>query len=90
MLLLSFLISFILFVMLSQKFSRLVMAITKTLYWDFPGGPEVKNPSCNGGDAGLIPGWGIKIPQASEQASPRNTAREFREFVRYNKRSQMT
>ena len=27
---------------------------------DFPGGPAVKNPSCNAGDAGSIPGWGTK------------------------------
>ena len=50
--------------------SRLLMAISKTLCRDFPGGPEVKNPPCNGRDVGLIPGWGIKIPQASEQPSP--------------------
>ena len=24
----------------------------------FPGDAEVKNPSANAGDAGLIPGWG--------------------------------
>ena len=33
----------------------------------FPGGPMVKNPPCNARDAGWIPGWGIKIPHASEQ-----------------------
>ena len=29
----------------------------------------VKNPPCNAGDAGLIPGRGNKIPHASEQLS---------------------
>ena len=28
----------------------------KIAYWGFPGGPVVKNPSCNAGYAGLIPG----------------------------------
>ena len=31
---------------------------------DFPGGPVVKNPPCNAGDAGSIPGQGAKIPHA--------------------------
>ena len=33
---------------------------------DFPGGPVVKNPSCNAKDMGLTPGRGIKIPYATE------------------------
>ena len=37
---------------------------------DFPGGPVVKNPPCNTGDAGLIPGQGTKIPHAEKQLSP--------------------
>ena len=37
---------------------------------DFPGGPVVKNPPCNAGDAGLIPGGGTKIPHAMEPVSP--------------------
>ena len=32
---------------------------------DFPGGPVVKTSPCNIGGAGLIPGWGAKIPGAS-------------------------
>ena len=32
----------------------------------FPGGPVVKNPYCNAKDMGLTPGWGIKIPYATE------------------------
>ena len=31
---------------------------------DFPGGPVVKNPPFNAGDAGSIPGQGTKIPHA--------------------------
>ena len=38
--------------------------------WDFPGGRVVKNPPCNAGDVGLIPGQGTKIPHAVEQLSP--------------------
>ena len=33
---------------------------------DFPGGPVVKNPSCDVGNASLIPGQGTRIPQAVE------------------------
>ena len=36
---------------------------------DFPGGPVVKNPSCNSGDTGSIPGWETKIPHAVGQLS---------------------
>ena len=36
---------------------------------NLPGGPVVKNPSCNAGDAGLIPGWGNKIPHIVGQRS---------------------
>ena len=34
---------------------------------DFPGGPVVKNPPSNAGDAGMIPGQGTKIPYAVGQ-----------------------
>ena len=44
--------------------------------WDFPRGPVVKNPSCNAGDTGSIPGWGTKIPHAVGQLSPRATTTE--------------
>ena len=30
----------------------------------------IKNPSCNAGDMGLIPGQGTRIPHATEQLSP--------------------
>ena len=29
-------------------------------YWDFLAGPVVKNPPCNAGDVGSIPGRGIR------------------------------
>ena len=37
---------------------------------DFPGGPVVKKPPSNAGDAGSIPGRGTKIPHAAGQLSP--------------------
>ena len=43
----------------------------KSIYRDFPGGPVVKNPPSNAGDAGSIPGRGTKIPCAAGQLSPR-------------------
>ena len=36
----------------------------KVTYWDFPCGPVVENSPSNVGDAGSIPGWGAKMPQA--------------------------
>ena len=44
---------------------------------DFPGGPVVKNPPCNAGDAGLIPAQGTKIPHAVGQPSPHATTTEL-------------
>ena len=41
--------------------------IKKICYWDFPGGPVIENPSCNVGDASLIPAQGTKIPHATGQ-----------------------
>ena len=37
----------------------------------FPGGPVVKNPPYNAGDAGSIPGQGTNIPHAAGQLSLR-------------------
>ena len=48
----------------------------KKLAGDIPGCPVVKNPSCNAGDAGSIPGWGTKIPYATGQLSPHATTTE--------------
>ena len=45
-------------------------------FGDFPGGPVVKNPPSNAGDAGSIPGWGTKIPHATGQLSPCAATRE--------------
>ena len=36
---------------------------------DFPGGPVIKNPPCNAGRVGSIPGGGTKIPPAKKQLS---------------------
>ena len=44
---------------------------------DFPGGPVVKNPPCNAGDAGLIPGQGTKISHAAGQLSLHATTTEL-------------
>ena len=55
---------------------------------DFPGGPVVKNPSCNAGDQGSIPGRGTKTPHAEEQLSQSATTTEP-ESMCPNKRSHM-
>ena len=44
---------------------------------DFTGGPVVKNPPSNAGDAGSTPGWGTKIPHAAGQLSPCATTIEL-------------
>ena len=44
--------------------------IRKHEKWDFLGGPVVKNPPSNAGDAGSITGRGTKIPRATGQLSP--------------------
>ena len=38
--------------------------------WDFSGGPVVKNPPSNAGDASSIPGQGTKIPISFGAAKP--------------------
>ena len=43
----------------------------KKSFREFPGGPMVKNPPSSADGEGLIPGWGTKIPHATEQLSPR-------------------
>ena len=57
---------------------------TKLYQGDFPGGSVVKDPSCNTGDVGLTPGWGTKVPHATEQLSLHDIATEFK---CYNERS---
>ena len=39
-------------------------------YWDFPGGPLVKDLPSNAGDTGLMPDQGTKIPHAWGQPAP--------------------
>ena len=39
-----------------------LMTIRNDCSGDFPGGPVVKNPPSNAGDAGLIPGRGTRFP----------------------------
>ncbi|XP_055441260.1 uncharacterized protein LOC129655187 isoform X2 [Bubalus kerabau] len=55
---------------------------------DFPGGPVVKNPPCNAGDQGSIPGRGTKIPHAEEQLSWSATTIHQESMCR-NRRSHM-
>ena len=40
------------------------------------GGPVVKNPPCNAGDVGSIPGQGTKIPNAMKEPSPQAATTE--------------
>ena len=42
----------------------------------FPGGPVVKNPACNTGDTGSIPGQRTNIPHAQEATHPVHHTRE--------------
>ena len=50
--------------------------IKRSCWWGFPGGPVVKNPPSNAGDAGFTPGPGTKIPYASGQLNPCATVLE--------------
>ena len=62
---------------LSGDFSNFgVNETLKLVDRDLPGGPVVKNPPSNAGDAGSIPGRGTKIPHAAEQLSPCATSTE--------------
>ena len=57
--------------------SPLSESFTKYIFFrDFSGGPVVKDPSCNAGEAGLIPGWRTKVSCATEQLRPRMTTTE--------------
>ena len=49
---------------------------------DFPGGPVVKNPPCNAGDVGSIPGQRTKIPHAVKQIYPHRNKRSCRMQLR--------
>ena len=50
---------------------RKIAVYIETRLRDFPGGPVVKNPPSNAGDAGSIPGRATKLPHAEGQLSPR-------------------
>ena len=57
--------------------SPLSESFTKYIFLrDFSGGPVVKDPSCNAGEAGLISGWRTKVSCAMEQLRPRMTTTE--------------
>ena len=43
---------------------------SKSQQKNFPGGPFVKNPPCNAGEADSIPDQGTKIPHSTEQLKP--------------------
>ena len=45
------------------------LKLLKSVPWDFPSNPVVKNMSCNAGVMGSTPGWGAKIPYTREQLS---------------------
>ena len=51
---------------------------------DFPDGSVVQNPPSSAGNSGLTPGWGTKVPPATEQLSLHDLATEFK---CYNERS---
>ena len=51
---------------------------------DFFGGPVVKGPSSNAGDAALIPGWGTKIPHAT-RATREACALQQKKHMPHNK-----
>ena len=53
------------------------ISLVKTLQRVVLGGPVVKNPPSGAGDAGSIPGRGIKISHASEVLSPHTAPREY-------------
>ena len=55
---------------------RYYMCLLRVKSQDFPSSPMVKNPPCNGGDAGSIPGWGTKISHAAMQLSQCTTTTE--------------
>ena len=46
----------------------------------------IKNPLCNEGDVGLIPGQGTEIPHGMEQL---NLCATCGEFMRHSERSQV-
>ena len=49
------------------------------LSWDFPGGPVFKTSPSNAEGVGSIPGWGARIPCASQ---PKNQNRKASNIIR--------
>ena len=58
------------------EYGKEITLLNKDSYWDFPGGPVVKNLPSNAGNVCLIPGWGIKMPHAAGQLSPHTATTE--------------
>ena len=54
----------------TYKLPYIKQQIKTTTYRDFPGGPMVKNPPSNAGDAGSIPGRGTKTPTCRGATKP--------------------
>ena len=50
-----------------QKSTQIVIFTIKTMQ-DFPGGPVVKNPSCNVGNEHSIPSQGTKISHVKQSS----------------------
>ena len=50
--------------------------LKNAMFWDFPGAPVVKNPLCNAGNTGSIPGRVTKILHTTEQPRQSATATE--------------
>ena len=59
---------------------------SRNAYWDFPGGPVVKNPPCNAGHRSLISGQGTSSPCVAEQLS---SCKAIRESMLCDKRSRV-
>ena len=52
---------------------------------DFPGAPVVKTPPSNAEDAGSIPGWGTKIPHASQPKKKKQNIKQKQYCNKFNK-----
>ena len=64
-------------VFLYYFFRNLSISSKFKIYRDFLGGPVVKNPLSNAGDAGSILGWETRIPHAMGQLSPHASTTEL-------------
>ena len=61
----------------------IIKKIRNSKCWDFPGSPVVKTSPSNAGGAGLIPGQGTKVPQASR---PKNQNMKQKQYCKkFNK-----